>query len=973
MPGEGDGDMATEGRRLVGATVAATMAAALISMPGAAHAAPASAPAVDSPQITELIVAYEPGVTPSEAPGVATGSAAISSDVTLATGDAIGFGLRTVGLSAPVDEATAERLAAELSNTPGVRYAEPNSIVTLADVQPGAPWGLDRIDQPALPLDTSYQYPTGSKGSGVTAYVIDTGILAGHAEFGGRVAAGYDGVGDGNGSSDCNGHGTHVAGTLGGATYGVAKQVTLVPVRVFGCTGGTTIDAVVSGINWVVAQHTSGPAVANLSLSAGVSTALDDAVTALIADGVTAVVAAGNANVDSCTRSPARVASAITVNASDSADARASFSNYGSCSDLYAPGVDIMSAWWTSTTATNTISGTSMATPHVAGVAARILGANPGYTPAQVSSAILNAASAVTFSPASPDPDLLLFADPGVLVTAPGSPTSVQATAGNASATITWVAPASTGGSPLTGYTARAYAASSGGSSVATCQPSPATEVGCTIAGLSNGVTYYVDVIAANAYFPSTGSPSSPRVPVTPAGVVVAPSAPQSVSATPGNASLAVIWSAPASTGGATIDSYTARAYSAASGGTSAGSCSTAALGCTVSGLTNGTEYFVEVFATNSAGNGTASSPRFAAVPATTPSAPRSVAATAGENQASVTWTAPSSNGGSSITGYTARAWTAATGGSTTATCQPAVPTGLGCTITGLTGATTYYVDVVATNEMGTGSAPAARVTVTPTAPPAPPASGGGGGGGGGSSAGSSAGGGGGDSTWLVKEVRPSSGPPSGGTTALIIGYGFTGATRVTVGGAVAPGFRFINDGTIEIITPPGSLGWQDLVVWLPNGSVPAGFQYTTAAATPNVAPVSTPSSPSADPADAPASSGATPIGPAASPIVRPTATMTARIPVTAVGRSSGKVASAPTVTGRTGDAFKLRVLGLPSSANVIAQIRIDGRYYALGSVRTNGRGVGLLPTFAAQRPGTYLVKVRVTPGSARYIRVVVR
>ena len=157
---------------------------------------------------------------------------------------------------------------------------------------------------------------------------------------------------DGNGTTDCNGHGTHVAGTLGGTTYGVAKSVSLVPVRVFGCTGSTTIDAVVSGINWVVTNHVSGPAVANMSLSAGVSTALDTAVSALIADGVTAVVAAGNDNVDSCTRSPARVTAALTVNASDIADARASFSNYGSCSDLYAPGVSILSTWIGSNTAT---------------------------------------------------------------------------------------------------------------------------------------------------------------------------------------------------------------------------------------------------------------------------------------------------------------------------------------------------------------------------------------------------------------------------------------------------------------------------------------------------------------------------------------------------------------------------------------------------------------------------------------------
>jgi len=285
-----------------------------------------------------------------------------------------------------------EQQALTLSRHPRVRFVEEDSLVSASATQSGATWGLDRIDQANRPLDGTYSYT--STGAGVTAYIIDTGIRTSHVEFGGRATVGYDAVGDGQNGNDCNGHGTHVSGTVGGALYGVAKNVSLVAVRVLNCAGSGSTSGVIAGINWVTGAHLAGaPAVANMSLGGGASSSLDAAVRNSIADGVTYAVAAGNSNFLAQFYSPARVAEAITVGATTSSDARASYSNYGSVVDIFAPGSSITSAWNTSDSATNTISGTSMATPHVAGVAARYLQSNPSASPATVRNAIVNDAS----------------------------------------------------------------------------------------------------------------------------------------------------------------------------------------------------------------------------------------------------------------------------------------------------------------------------------------------------------------------------------------------------------------------------------------------------------------------------------------------------------------------------------------------------------------------------------------------------
>jgi subtilisin family serine protease len=422
------GQLRMPARRLVPATGLAALAAVVAFAAVPAFAAPTEGEIRNAGGKTAVANSYIAVLKPTSSLS-ARGVTATARELTARHNGSVKYTYHSAlqGFATTMSEADAKKLAEE----PGIEYVEQDHTVRMSGVQPNPPsWGLDRIDQTNLPLDNSYTYP--NEASNVTAYIVDTGILTSHTTFGGRARHGRDTVDNDNDATDCQGHGTHVAGTVGGSQYGVAKAVKLVAVRVLNCQGSGTNAGVIAGVDWVTANAVK-PAVANMSLGGGVNQALDDAVSRSIASGISYAVAAGNGDflgrpANACGFSPARTPNAITVGATQRTDASATFSNFGPCLDIWAPGVGITSSWIGNPNATNTISGTSMAAPHVAGAAAVYLSANPTSSPQQVRDALVNGATnGKVTNPGAGSPNKLLrvigTGGPDPSPTPTGSPT----------------------------------------------------------------------------------------------------------------------------------------------------------------------------------------------------------------------------------------------------------------------------------------------------------------------------------------------------------------------------------------------------------------------------------------------------------------------------------------------------------------------------------------------------------------------
>ena len=496
--------------------------------------------------------------------------------------------------------------AGRIRNNPKVLFVELDQPMYALDTQSPSPsWGLDRIDQRALPLNSTFT--ASAKGAGVNAYIVDTGISSTHVDFTGRMSTGFSSIVDGNGTNDCNGHGTHVAGTTAGTTYGIAKSATLIPVRVLDCIGSGTTSGVIAGLDWIVGHHTAGtPAVANMSLGGGASAALDAAVQNVINDGVVMAVAAGNDGLNACNYSPARAANAITVGSTTTADARSTFSNTGTCVDIFAPGSSITSAWIGNTTAISTISGTSMAAPHVAGVAAVLIGRFPTSTPAQIATMLRTSATPnVVTSAGTGSPNYLLYLDPvgGPIVApppptpvAPSAPTGIAITTGSGQISVRFTA-GSAGTSPITSYK---YSVD-GGTNWATRQTGT-TASPLVITGLTNGSTYLVSIRAVSVVGDGVASTSvSTTIPFA----ATAPTAPAiGVASANAGRTATVRWTLGAN-GGSAITSHVVTAYLNGSG-TAARSVTVngaTAVSATVTGLTRGGSYTFKVLARNAIGS----------------------------------------------------------------------------------------------------------------------------------------------------------------------------------------------------------------------------------------------------------------------------------------------------------------------------------------------------------------------------------
>jgi subtilisin family serine protease len=607
----------------------------------------------------------------------------------------------------------------DLQSNPNVVAIEPDRVVSLENTQNNATWGLDRIDQRQLPLSRTFTYS--NQGEGVTAYILDSGVYASHNEFNGRVSSGFTAINDGRGTDDCNGHGTHVAGTVAGTTYGVAKLATIVPVRVLDCTGYGSWSGVIAGIDWTVAHHKAGtPAVANMSLGGGVSSIVNRAVARGIADGITYVVAAGNSNADACRFSPASAPDAITVGASTPNDARASFSNWGSCLDVFAPGSSITAAYIGSPSTFRNLSGTSMAAPHVAGVAALYLATHTAASPAQVSSAILNAATRGVISNAGTGSIASLIYSASfepAPATVPGAPISLRGTTASGAVTVTWSAPLTNGGAPVTDYIVE-YS-STNGSTWSIFEDGVSTSTSVTVNGLTNFQSYAFRVFAVNSIGQSAASAIVTLTPTIP-GLA---SQPRSLVTTVGRERVGLSWSLPSVIGQSVIVDYVIEtSIDDGATWTVYNDGYSTARSVVLAPLVANTRHLIRVSAVNSAGVG-APSAIATATPLSfdPPSVVRNVVTSPRLLGAYVSWSAPTNLGGGILQGYIVD-WSTDNGetwiGSlrTTASVRYAYPAGLD-------GGVPHLVRVRALNQYGTS--PDATATVTPIAltPPSEPRS----------------------------------------------------------------------------------------------------------------------------------------------------------------------------------------------------------------------------------------------------------
>lgn len=522
-------------------------------------------------------------------------------------------------------------------------------------VSPVLSWGLDRIDQMFLPLSNSYSYPSNKDGEGVYVYVVDTGVNSDHAEFEGRVIAGYDGIKDGNGTNDCYGHGTHVAGTIAGANVGVAPDAYIVPVRVFNCSGGSSGSAFYGGLQFVLddwAAKGYPPAVVNMSLSGSADSVLDNAMSIMAGEGLFIAVAAGNNNANACSYSPARSAAVTTAGSTTSTDVRSSFSNYGSCVDIFAPGSSITSTYITSNTTLSFMSGTSMAAPHVTGAAARYLSSFPEAGKQEITDAILNSATKNVLSNIGTDsPNRLLNVNPNGYAKPASEPLNVNATPGDhpTKAYISWDAPASDGGGSITDYK---VTVSTDNGVTGDLTRSTGGAKNYIFTGLTPGVEYSFNIAAVNQMGEGATAVSN-TITLT----ALPPSIPTNLKIDPTSniGEVNVSWTPSNDNGGSAILGYKVEYFK-----TSTPEAVTTIertpeeSTATLTGLDNDVEYTINVKAYNAVGDSQIVAQKITLTSETpnTPTNVTSVQKTGSVNTAVISWDPPVSDGGNRISEY---------------------------------------------------------------------------------------------------------------------------------------------------------------------------------------------------------------------------------------------------------------------------------------------------------------------------------